>query len=256
MVNVCAFPGQFPMTAALRVPGFFNNSIQASMVRQTLLDEGFLAPEWSDVKVLWFGTNAPHSIACRTKQITKLDDLKGLRVANMGEPETSFLAEVGAVPVAMPATEFYLALERGTVDAVCQDTNGLVAFQLYQVAPYITEIPGNATSCMVVVMNKDKYNALPADIKAIFDKSTDLLRSICHGKRFDYSHDACVSYLNEMKDAPPVYVLPKAERDKYFQTIEPLIDSALSDLESKGMPAREMHSRAHELVELYSSWGF
>jgi len=256
MINVCAFPGQFPMTAALRVPGFFANSIQGSMVRQTLLEEGYLAPEWADVKVLWFGTNAPHSIACRTKQISTLDDLKGLKVANMGEPEGSFLEALGAVSVPMPATEFYLALERGTVDAVCQDTNGLVAFQLYQVAPYITEIPGNANSCMVVVMNLDKYNSLPPDIKAVFDQSTSLLRSICHGKRFDYSCNACVDYLNSLEGAPPVSVLSEEERAKFFQTIDPLIEEALADLEAQGMPARDMFTRAHELVEIYSSWGF
>jgi TRAP-type C4-dicarboxylate transport system substrate-binding protein len=256
MVNVMAFPGQFPMTAALRVPGFFDNSIQGSMVRQTLLEEGYLAPEWADVKVLWFGTNAPHSIACRTKQITTLDDLKGLKVANMGEPESSFLEELGAVSVAMPATEFYLALERGTVDAVVQDTNGLVAFNLYTVAPYITEIPGNANSCMVVVMNLDKYNSLPDDVKAVFDNSTGLLRSICHGKRFDYSHAACVSYLNSLEDASPVSVLSEEERAEFFQTVDPLIEESLADLEAQGLPARDMFDRAHELVELYESWGF
>ncbi len=256
MINVCAFSGQFPMTAALRVPGFFANSIQGSMVRQALLEEGYLAPEWADVKVLWFGTNAPHSIACRTKQISTLEDLKGLMVANMGEPEGSFLEALGAVSVAMPATEFYLALERGTVDAVCQDTNGLVAFQLYQVAPYITEIPGNANSCMVVVMNLDKYNSLPPDIKAVVDQNTGILGSICHGKRFDYNVASCVAYLNALEDAPPVYVLPPEERAKFFQTIDPLIDAALADLEAQGLPARDMFARAHELVELYSSWGF
>jgi TRAP-type C4-dicarboxylate transport system substrate-binding protein len=256
MVNVMAFPGQFPMSASLRVPGFFENSIQGSMVRQTLLEEGYMAAEWSDVKVLWFGTNAPHSIACRTKQITKIEDLKGLKVANMGEPESTFLEALGAVSVPMPATEFYLALERGTVDAVVQDTNGMVVFQLYQVAPYITEIPGNANSAMVVVMNLDSYNSLPANIKALFDNSTGLLRSICHGKRFDYNHEACLDYLNTLEDSPPVQVLSEQERAKFFQTVDPLIEAMLADLEAQGMPARDMHARAHELVELYKLWGF
>jgi len=256
MVNIMAFPGQFPMSTAMRVPGFFSNSIQGAMVRQTLYEEGYLASEWSDVHVLWFGTNAPHSIACRTKQITTIEDFKGLKVANMGEPESSFLEAVGAVSVPMPATEFYLALERGTVDAVVQDTNGMVAFQLYQVAPYITEIPGNANSSMVVVMNKDKYDSLPADVKALVDRTSGLLRSICHGKRFDYNHEACVDYLNALEGAPPVSVLSEAERAKYFEIATPLVEDMLADLEAQGMPAREMHARAHELVELYSSWGF
>ncbi|MFP4642329.1 MAG: TRAP transporter substrate-binding protein DctP [Dehalococcoidia bacterium] len=256
IVNVCAFPGQFPMTAALRVPGFFANSVQGAMVRQTLFDEGYLAPEWADVKVLWFGDNAPHSIACRTKQITAIEDLKGLKVANMGEPESSFLEALGAISVAMPASEFYLALERGTVDAVVQDTNGMVAFQLYEVAPYITEIPGNANSSMAIVMNRDKYDSLPPDVKGLFDESTGLLRAICHGMRFDYSVDKCREHLNARENVPSVHVLSADERAKLFETVQPLIDESLAELEDQGMPARDMFERAHELVELYSSWGF
>jgi TRAP-type C4-dicarboxylate transport system substrate-binding protein len=256
MVNVMAFPGQFPMTTAMRVPGFFANSIQGAMVRQTLHEEGYLAPEWADVKVLWFGDNEPHSIACRTKQITTIEDLEGLKVANMGDPESSFLEALGAVSVPMPATEFYLALERGTVDAVVQDTNGLVVFQLYQVAPYITEIPGNGNSAMVVVMNLDKYNSLPPDVKALVDESTGLLRAICHGARFDYNHQACLPFLNELEGAPPVVTMSEAERAKFFEITTPIVEDMLADLEAQGLPARDMHARAHELVEMYSSWGF
>lgn len=256
IINVSAFPGQFPMTAALRAPGFFANSVQGAMVRQTLLEEGYLGSEWADVKVLWFGDNAPHSIACRTKQITTLDDLKGLKVANMGEPESSFLEALGAVSVAMPASEFYLALERGTVDAVVQDTNGLVAFQLYKVAPYVTEIPGNCNSAMVTVMNRDVYDALPLDIKQQIDNSTGLLRSICHGTYFDHCIVACRDFLNERTDVPSVHVLSVDERTKLFEAAQPLVDETVAALEEEGMAAQAMFDRAHELVDTYSAWGF
>jgi len=54
------FPGQFPMTAALRLPGLFDNSIQGSVVRQMLFEEGYLAPEWAGVKFLWIGISPYH----------------------------------------------------------------------------------------------------------------------------------------------------------------------------------------------------
>lgn len=256
MVAVPMSPGQFPLTAALRLPGLFDNATQGCMVRQTLLEEGYLAPEWEEVKVLWMANNAPWDISCREKQIRKLEDLKGLKVATMGEPEISFIKALGAMPVAMAVTEFYIALERGTVDAAWMDINGQVAFNLYQKAPHITRIPGNSNGCNVTIINLDKYNSFPADIKAIFDKNSGLLWSIINGSRFDYNYDKCVSFLNERKKVPPVYTLPPEERARWFKAAEPIIEKAVTDLEAKGIPAREMFKRAHELVEMYKKLGF
>ncbi len=256
LVGVPMVHGQFPMTAALRLPGFFENATQGCMVRQTLLEEGYLAPEWAGVKVLWMSNNAPWDISCRKKQIRTMEDLKGLKVACIGEPEISFIKALGAIPVGMHPTEFYIALERGTVDAAWMDINGQVSFNLYQKAPYITRIPGNSNGGNVTVMNIDKYNSLPADIKTIFDKNSGLLWSIMGGRRFDYNYDKCVSFLNDRKDVPPVYVLPPDERARWYKQAEPFIEKAAADLEAKGMPARKMFKRAHELVEIYKERGF
>ena len=256
LVGVPMSHGQFPMTAALRLPGFFDNAIQGCVVRQTLLEEGYLASEWGGVKVLWMANNAPWDISCRKKQIRTMEDLKGLKVASIGEPEISFIKALGAVPVGMPPTEFYIALERGTVDAAWMDVNGQVAFKLYEKAPYITRIPGNSNGGNVTIMNSDKYNGLPPDIKALFDKTTGLLGSIMTGKRFDYSYDKCVDFLNERKEFPPVYVLPPDERARWYKIAEPLIEKKAAELEAKGMPARKMFQRAHELVDVFKKRGF
>jgi TRAP-type C4-dicarboxylate transport system substrate-binding protein len=250
------FPGQFPMTAALRLPGLFDNAIQGAIVRQILFEEGYLAPEWEGVKFLWIGNNSPWDISCRKKQIRTLEDLKGLKVCTIQEPEISFIKALGAIPVAMPPTEFYFALERGTVDAAWQDVNGQVAFKLYEKAPYITRIPGNSAGAMVWIMNQQKYDNLPPDIKSIFDRNIGLIGAIMTGKRFDYSVDRCVSFLNERKDFPPIYVLPPEERARWFKKAEPIIEKATADLEAKGLPARKMFKRAHELVEIYKKKGF
>ncbi|MFC1862648.1 TRAP transporter substrate-binding protein [Thermodesulfobacteriota bacterium] len=256
LVGVPMVHGQFPMTAALRLPGFFENAIQGCVVRQELLEEGFLAREWKGAKVIWMANNAPWDISCRKKQIRTMEDLKGLKVASIGEPEISFIKALGAIPVGMPPTEFYIALERGTVDAAWMDINGQVAFNLYQKAPYITRLPGNSNGSNVTIMNQDKYNSLPADIKAIFDKNSGLLWSIIAGKRFDYNYDKCVLFLNERKDVPPVYVLPQEERARWYKAAEPILEKAAAKLEEKGMPARKMFKRAHELREIYKKRGF
>ncbi|MBA7702287.1 Solute-binding protein [subsurface metagenome] len=256
LVNVCALPGQFPMTAALRLPGLFDSSTQGAIVRQRLLEEGYLAHDWEDVKVLWMGNNSHWSISCREEQIYTLEDLEGLKIANVGDPELSFIEALGAVPVAMPATDFYMALERGTVDGAWQDTNGQVAFGLYEASPYITRIPGNGNAAVVTVMNLDKYNSLPPDIKAVFDRNIGLFGATALGQRFDLNDSRAIAFLNEREGFPPVYTLPEEERARWFEAAEPLIEAAIADLEAQGLPAREMLDRARELIELYKSLGF
>ena len=256
LVNVCMYPGQFPLTAALRLPGFFDNAIQGAIVRQHLLEEGYLSNEWKDVKVLWMGNNAPWDISCREKQIRTMEDLKGLKIATIGEPEISFIKALGAIPVAMPPLEFYFALERGVVDAAWQDSNGQVAFKLYEKAPYITRIPGNCNAANVTIMNLDKYNSLPPDVKKVFDKNIGLIGAIMHGKRFDYCYEKCISFLNKRKNVAPVYVLPPDERARWFKAAKPLIDQRIAKLEGQQLPAKKMFERAHELVEIYRMRGF
>jgi TRAP-type C4-dicarboxylate transport system substrate-binding protein len=257
-VNDSIYPGQFQLLSALRLPGLFANSSQAGIVKQMLFDEGYISEEWEGVKVLYIGCSLPTSICCREKQIRTLEDMQGLKVAVLGEPELSVLKALGATPVGMFAPEFYIALERGTVDAVWLDFIGQVAFKLYEVAPYGTEIPlsGGCSACGFV-MNQDAYNNLPPDVKEVVDKNTGILWSMINGRRFDSYYGKCVAFLNEREGVPPIYTLPSEELDRWFeQAGDPVVENVLADLESKGLPARDTFSRAQQLVELVKSWGF
>jgi len=256
LVNVPVLPDQFPLTNSLRLPGLFQNSTQASVIRQTLLEEGYIANEWKDLKVLWMGGTAPWSLSCREKQVRTMEDLKGLKIANIGEPELSFIGALGAVPVAMPNTEFYMALERGAVDGCWMDTNGQAAFGFYNVSPYLTEIPANGYGSVTWCMNKEKYNSLPPDIKAIFDRNIGILGSLLHGLRFERNTAVAISFLNEREDYPPVYILPPEEEARWLKAGEPLIEATIADLEAQGLPAEAMFERIHELVKIYETWGF
>jgi TRAP-type C4-dicarboxylate transport system substrate-binding protein len=105
-------------------------------------------------------------------------------------------------------------------------------------------------------MNLDKYNSLPPDIKAIFDKNMGMFYSVSNGMRFLYNHAACIDYLNAREGVPPVYILPPEEQARWSAAAEPLVEAAAADLEAQGLPAREMFARAHELQEIYSGLGY
>jgi TRAP-type C4-dicarboxylate transport system substrate-binding protein len=253
--NECVYPGLIPSIVALRMPGIFENAAQSCLVRQKLFEEGYYGHEWDDVKVIWFESNAPWDICCRTKQVKTLDDLKGLKVACVGGPEIPLLEALGAVPVGMSPMDFYLALERGTVDAAWQDINGHIAFKLYEAAPYSTRLMKNSNACMCVIMNKAKYESLPPDLKQLIDTDSGTLWSMIQGERFGYNYNKSVAYLDE-NDKAPVYTLPPAEQAKWTEKTASVIQATLADLESKGVPAQKLYDRAKELADYYKLLGF
>jgi len=257
-VNDSIYAGQFQLLSALRLPGLFANSTQAGIVKQMLFDEGYISDEWQGVKLLFIGCSLPTSICCREKQIRTLEDMKGLKVAVLGEPDASVMKALGATPVGMSATEYFISLERGTVDAVWLDLVGQVAFGLYEVAPYSTEVPlsGGCSACGFV-MNEETYNSLPPDIRAVVDRNTGILWSTITGRYFDSVYVKCGDFLNEREDAPPVYTIPPDELARWFELAEtPVTDKTLADLEAKGLPANATFDRAHQLIDLVKSWGF
>jgi TRAP-type mannitol/chloroaromatic compound transport system substrate-binding protein len=102
------------------------------------------------------------------KEINSVEDLKGLkmRIPGLGG---EVLARTGGTPVNLPGGELFTALQSGAIDATewVGPYNDL-AFGLYKAAKYYYypgwHEPGTILEAMI---NKQVYDALPADLKSI-----------------------------------------------------------------------------------------
>ena len=97
----------------------------------------------------------------------KLEDLKGQKLRS-GGGTVDLLKAWGAVPMAMPMSEAYESLSKGVVDGTFAVAETLSGFKLADPVKYLTIPPVSTSSCQCVVMNKQKWDALPADIKKVF----------------------------------------------------------------------------------------
>jgi TRAP-type mannitol/chloroaromatic compound transport system substrate-binding protein len=112
------------------------------------------------------------------KEITSLDDLKGLkfRIAGLGG---EVLRRLGAVPVSMPPGEIMQALTAGTIDGAewIGPWNDR-AFGLYKVAKYYYvpafHEPGPG---LEVIVNKEAWNQLTPDLQAIIEAAASAAAS-------------------------------------------------------------------------------
>ncbi len=103
-------------------------------------------------------------------------DFKGVKLRSPEGMANKLFSAMGAAPVNLPASEVYTALERGVIEAAdynsltTNENMGLHKFAKYPIYPGIHSMVTNE-----IVVNADKWNALPDDVKAILEGEVRLM---------------------------------------------------------------------------------
>ncbi|MAK92456.1 MAG: ABC transporter substrate-binding protein [Oceanospirillaceae bacterium] len=134
------------------------------------------------------------------KEINSLEDLKGLKMRIPGFAGEVF-ARVGASPTNIAPGEMYTALERGTIDAlewVGPAFDLRMGFQ--NIAPFYYTAwhePGSETQFLV---NKKKWESLPADLRAILETAFRVAAFDMYVQAIDANAKAWQQMLQENPD--------------------------------------------------------
>lgn len=103
-----------------------------------------------------------------TEPIKTIEDMKNKRTYMQAATWEKIIKEWGAVPVSMSVEDVYTALERGSLDIGVYALAGMYSQKLHEAAHYVTVLP-TSNIAGAIVMNLDKYNSLPDDIKEQFE---------------------------------------------------------------------------------------
>lgn len=108
------------------------------------------------------------------RPIRTVEDMKGLKVRAPQGMVYNIFEKAGATPVNLPGSEVYTALEKGVIDAADYTVFATNYDQgLYEFAAY-PNYPGFHSLPMVSVsLNKEIWDGLPDDLKAILETSVD-----------------------------------------------------------------------------------
>ena len=85
------------------------------------------------------------------------------------------LEELGATPIGMPVPQFPEALSRGVVDGGVITWEMSPSLKLDELTDSHTDVAGDQSLYnlfFIWAMNKDSYNALPDDLKAVIDANS------------------------------------------------------------------------------------
>ena len=239
--------GRFPLTEVLDLPlGYPNNTVPTKLANAFY--DKFKPKEFNDVKVLWFHAQAPGIVHTKTKPITKLEDLKGMKMRTYGS-NAKLMSLLGGTPVAMPMTDVYDALSRGVAEGLMCAYEATEGFRFGDQLKYSTENYATSYSAVfAIVMNKDKWNSLPPDIQKIIDTmSKEYIEK--YAAMWDDIEISGKAYL--VKRGNKINTLSKEEEAKWVEKAQPIFDEYVKKMKEKGLPGDEALKFARDYLKPY-----
>ncbi|MDX1781187.1 MAG: TRAP transporter substrate-binding protein [Thalassovita sp.] len=242
-------PGRFPRTEVFELPFMMTDPVATSKAFQDMVETDLQNSEYSSVKVLGAWVHGPGLIHTKNG-VTKLEDLEGNKLRGPTRVINDLLGELGATPVGMPLPAIPEALSKGVIDGTVIPWEVTPAIKLSELIHNHTEISGDEalyTATIVMVMNREKYDSLPEDIRAAIDaESGQALAEFAAQVMYEYDkpgRDIAVAAGNT------IVTLDEAEVARFKEKAQPVIARWVSDMESKGIDGNALIDQAKALIK-------
>ncbi len=228
--------GRFPFTQILDYPLGYPSGPEATYIANDFYKK-FKPAEFDDVKVLFFHAQPGGFLHTKNRQVTKMEDVKGLKLRCYGS-NAKFVGLIGAAPVAMPMSEVYDALSKGVVDGLMSSYEALHGWKTGEHIKYTTENRDTAYSAVfIVAMNKQKFASLPPDMQALIEQMGREYIAV-YGKMWADLNIVAKDWL--MKRGTKLTILSKEEEARWYEKgTKPLIQDYIKEMKAKNLPGEE-----------------
>jgi len=248
VVNCSAslYPAQFEMELGAENPGLGIVDRQMRLdLTWDMYNKGMFTG-MAPYKALAFIATPPLNLFVKNN-VTTVAGLSGLKVRTTSTPMSNFIKAWGATPVTMPGSESYMSLERGIIDGTVTAYEAFMQMKMNEVCKY-TITDSLAIGSMFVLMNKDKWNALPQDLQALVDQAVQDYRPVLISmtKEPDTSWTETVK-----KQGMTVYAFSPDEAAKLKALADPIKKAWIAEREAKGLPGQKMMDYIDNYVANY-----
>ena len=243
-------PGRFPTTETFELPFAVSDARAASAAYWQLAQEEMVDGETSDVHLLGAWVHGPGVIHV-SDPVEAPEDLAGMKIRGGGRMVTDLLELVGAEPIGMPVTQIPEALSKGVIDGTTIPWEVTPSLRVPELVGYHTEFEGPALYVLtfMLVMNKGRYEALPADLQAVIDAQSGLAFSVfAGGTQADADGPArqvAVDAGNE------IHTVPESETGAWRALVEPIYERWVGEQDAAGRDGQALIDRAQALMGAY-----
>jgi len=180
--------GRMPCSDGIGLPMLgFNSTVEASQAMWNMYEKyDYIKDEWKDFYVIEVAAACDVPITTTKKQINTPEDFKGLRMRAVTPGVVYMLQELGCVPMSITIPDTYENLEKNVADGCMNDWHNIMAFSLWDVLKYAMDAKVSYSN-QALLMNKNVYESLPDDLKAIIDEKSGEYAALMAGEYWDSS---------------------------------------------------------------------
>lgn len=241
-------PGRFPIAEVFELP-FMPASAEATSQAAHAFYEQHLREEFGDVHVLMVHAHSPGSLHLRNQPVATREDLEGLRVRAPSRVINDALAALGAVPVGMPVPQVPEALSRGVIDGAVIPFEVARPLRVHELADFHTVIEaerGFYTALFLFAMNRDRYQSLPEDLRAVIDANSGLGLAQEIGRVWDQAEEEGRQAAIERGNT--FVSLSDSEIERWREATQPVIDEWVAARTGEGLDGAALLNEARALI--------
>ena len=223
--------GRFPVMSAVDLPlGYSSGKVATEIVNRVYRQ--FTPKEFDDVKVMYLHAHGPGLVHTKGKAIEKMEDMKGLKFRGHGTSALVVKA-LGGTPVPKPMPECYEMLQKGVVDGAVYPLEANKGWKLGEVTDYVAAAFSAAyTTSFFVVMNKDKWASLPADVQKTIEAINGEW-AVKHGEAWDVSDMVGIKYF--LNQGGQIIGFDDKEQARWKKAVAPIVDDYVASAKKKGV---------------------
>jgi TRAP-type C4-dicarboxylate transport system substrate-binding protein len=214
-----------------------------------------LQQEWKErgIKILSIAMMPPTHLHFKNKIVKAPSDLKNLRIMGAEYTTTSIISALGGGPVELDIGEMYTSIDRGLVDGVINHFPVLRIFKVLELLKSHTVFGegGINMTPMMMIMNEDNFNKLPADIQRVLMDSGDDWTKFA----LEFTAGGIKMALDQAKESGHVMTYLKPEEIEVWRNAVKgaVIDKWIETCEKKGYNSKMIYEELLRLAKQFSS---
>jgi TRAP-type C4-dicarboxylate transport system substrate-binding protein len=240
-------PGRFPKSEVFELPFMVANGEATSVAFQKYVEASAM-DEFAGVKLIAVHTHGP-GLFHTASPVTKLEDLKGMKIRGGSRVISDMLARLGAEPIGMPVPQVTEALSKGVITGTTIPWEVTPALKVAELVKNHTGFSGDRglySQTFAIVMNLDKYNSLPDDLKAIIDANSGVEVARAFGRAMDAGDVRGLKIATDLGNN--VVTLDDAETARWKAAAQATIDQWFTDMQAAGVDGKALYEQAQTLV--------
>lgn len=245
-------PGRFPHPEVFELPFMMTNAEATSRAYWDMAEKYMLEDDFKDVKVLGVWVHGPGLIHS-SDPISSPSDLEGIKLRAPTRVTNMMFSSIGATAVGMPVPAVPEALSKGVIDATVIPWEVTVPLKVPELVTNHLEF-GDAslyTATFILAMNRDSYEGLPDDLKAVIDANSGAELSAMAGRQMQIDDAPGRAMAEELGNT--ITTLTPEQVEEWRMAAAGTIDAWIAEVNEGGLDGAALVEEARMLIEKHTA---